>query len=134
MLKKDGIRAHVIVSFRQLSELLVEWKSFGIWVIVWPLDTHAEHEDIKAVALAAKQHMQSGGKIVTAWPPLTIQNRVKWMILSKLLKILDESLLACGGFKQMAVTSSNRIEGAKFPLRNGVRKMVPNTISRMSEP
>ncbi|VDO92849.1 unnamed protein product [Heligmosomoides polygyrus] len=46
MLEKDGerigIRARLIVTFGQLREVVVEWKAFSIWVIVWPLDIHAD--------------------------------------------------------------------------------------------
>ncbi|VDL70759.1 unnamed protein product [Nippostrongylus brasiliensis] len=117
--EKIGIVARVTVTFRQLSELVVEWKSFGTWIIVWPLDAHAEQADIETVALAICQHMQSGGKIVTALPPLSAHNRTKWVVISKLWRTLDETLLASAGVGQMAATASNKIEGNRVFLEEG---------------
>lgn len=115
----------MIVTFQLLGEVFEEWKSTGIPVIVWPLGTHAEHEGIETVAPATQT---SRRKIVTAWPPLTIQNRVKQTVISDLWRTLVESLLACAGVKQMPVSSS---QPAKFALKKGVRKVVHNTTNRM---
>uniref|UniRef100_A0A8L8JWG3 DDE Tnp4 domain-containing protein n=1 Tax=Heligmosomoides polygyrus TaxID=6339 RepID=A0A8L8JWG3_HELPZ len=87
---KIGIRAKVVVTFQQLKEQVVEWKSFGTWVIIWPLDIHADQKDIEAIALAAQQHLEAGGRTVTAWPPVSSQNRAKWIVMSKLWRALDE--------------------------------------------
>ncbi|KIH66563.1 hypothetical protein ANCDUO_03111 [Ancylostoma duodenale] len=117
MLEKDGemlgIRTRVIVTFRQLSEVVTEWKAFSIWILVWPIDIHTEQKHVENVALAAQEHMKSGGRIITAWPPITVNNRTKWIIMSKLWKTLDEKLLSCAGAGQMAVTASNMVDTNK---------------------
>ncbi|VDO99116.1 unnamed protein product, partial [Heligmosomoides polygyrus] len=81
-LEKDGQRGDVLTkmvsSFDRMLELLEEWSSFRTWVIVWPLDSKMDEDKTKRLLKLARGHLQSGGKLVTVWPPINEKNAPKW--------------------------------------------------------
>nr|CDJ87441.1 unnamed protein product [Haemonchus contortus] len=43
---KRGITMRVATSFKQLREILTEWKTYAMWIIVWPEDKNFKEEEI----------------------------------------------------------------------------------------
>ncbi|CAJ0605035.1 unnamed protein product [Cylicocyclus nassatus] len=110
-MERDGTRGRVATkvatTFARLLDVLEEWRSYKAWVIVWPLDSNPADDVPQKMMVAAKEYLEEGGKIVTAWPPITSKNHDLWRELSGLWKTFDETLIQCDKGRQVFTTASN---------------------------
>ncbi|KIH55035.1 hypothetical protein ANCDUO_14816 [Ancylostoma duodenale] len=60
---KGGIHTAVVRNFMESREKPNEWRSYGTWVITWPVDENWTAEKIKEICSACAQHLTEGGKI-----------------------------------------------------------------------
>lgn len=118
-MERDGLRGEVatrvVTDFNRLAEILEEWRSFRLWVIVWPLDSVFKDDVPGKLIGAAKTFLEEGGKIATAWPPITFKNQGKWLGMVDVWKSFDEALQKLDKRNHVFTTASNcRIEGKLF--------------------
>ncbi|VDP15422.1 unnamed protein product [Heligmosomoides polygyrus] len=107
---KRGICTRVATSFKQLREVLMEWKANTIWVLVWPVDLGLKKDDIFAIVKACDEHFEEGGRIVGVWPPIVEKTLNKWKAMSEIWTMLDETLAKRAGTGQFVRTASSKIE------------------------
>lgn len=119
LLQKDGPRGDLITkvttTYSQLKQTLAEWKTFGVWIIVYPIENGGEQAVMDDIVKLAKRHLEEGGRIVTAWSPITAQTKDGWMSMVELWKTLDATFSRFATADQMFSTASNVfIEGKLF--------------------
>ncbi|VDP15624.1 unnamed protein product [Heligmosomoides polygyrus] len=119
LLEKDGprrgIATRVATTFKQLREILNEWATYPIWIIVWPLDRKFKEDEVCEVVKACDKHFEHGGRIVSAWPPIVEKNAETWKKMMEMWSILDAGLNKRAGSGQFFSTAPARIEnGAVF--------------------
>lgn len=107
---KRGICTRVATSFKQLREVLMEWKANTIWVLVWPVDLGLKKDDILAIVKACDEHFEEGGRIVGVWPPIVEKTLNNWKAMSEIWTMLDETLAKRAGTGQFVRTASSKIE------------------------
>ncbi|VDL72315.1 unnamed protein product [Nippostrongylus brasiliensis] len=118
LLERDGPRGglitKVVTTYSGLKETLGNWKTFATWIIVWPMESRGQEEVMKEIINLGRNHLEEGGRIVTAWLPVTAPNEAQWKSMTKLWKILDDALLGFGGENQVIVTASNLVKDNKI--------------------
>ncbi|VDK52496.1 unnamed protein product, partial [Cylicostephanus goldi] len=123
LLEKDGpgigILTKVVRSFRHLSDIIGEWKGNKIWIIVWPLDKAPTESDLCSIVKSCYDQFQSGGRVITAWPPLVENNEVIWKNMVEMWTVLDETLAKQGGPKQCITTANSKIKSGKVLCEKG---------------
>ncbi|VDP23128.1 unnamed protein product [Heligmosomoides polygyrus] len=94
LLEKDGpqrgVATRVAGNFKQLRDILDEWRAYSIWVIVWPMDLKFSESNICDVVKVCDRHFEGGGRIVTAWPPVVEKSIGAWKKMSEIWQMLDE--------------------------------------------
>ncbi|EYC32035.1 hypothetical protein Y032_0003g1364 [Ancylostoma ceylanicum] len=122
-LERDGQRGDILVkmatTFDRVLEVLEEWSTFRSWVIVWPIDSRMNEERSKKLLKLAKTHLESGGKIVTVWPPVNEKNEMKWRAVAELWNTLDDALLKIDVGNNVFTTSSVKIIEGKIFIEAG---------------
>ncbi|EYB86338.1 hypothetical protein Y032_0281g1262 [Ancylostoma ceylanicum] len=122
-LERDGQRGDILVkmatTFDRVLEVLEEWSTFRSWVIVWPIDSRMNEERSKKLLKLAKTHLESGGKIVTVWPPVNEKNETKWRAVAELWNTLDDALLKIDVGNNVFTTSSVKIIEGKIFIEAG---------------
>ncbi|KHJ87342.1 hypothetical protein OESDEN_12886 [Oesophagostomum dentatum] len=78
---KGGLHTVVVRPFRDLHEKLSEWRSYGTWVITWPVDENWSPDVIKGICASCAKQFKKGGRVVTAWIPCVQNNIDKWTIM-----------------------------------------------------
>ncbi|VDO66202.1 unnamed protein product [Haemonchus placei] len=89
---KRGITTRVVTSFKQLREILTEWTTHAIWIIVWRKDKNFKEEEICEIVKACGQHLAEGGQVVTAWPPVIEKNVENRKSMVEIWSMLDETI------------------------------------------
>nr|CDJ89284.1 unnamed protein product [Haemonchus contortus] len=89
---KRGISTRVGPTFLQLKEFLYEWSAHAVWVIVTPLEQKFKEEEVTEVVKACGKHLENGGCIVSAWPPVVARNSEVWKKMFDIWKLLDATL------------------------------------------
>ncbi|EYC18252.1 hypothetical protein Y032_0028g1760 [Ancylostoma ceylanicum] len=102
---KGGVQTAVVKTFKDLREKLNEWRSFGTWVVTWPIDEKWSEEKIKEICAAMAEHLKEGGRIVTAWTPCVQSNAEAWKRLHGVWKTTDEMIKNSASEKQFFPTS-----------------------------
>ncbi|VDP02071.1 unnamed protein product [Heligmosomoides polygyrus] len=117
LMEKDGPRCGLItklvLSCEALKDVLKDWKTFGTWTIVYPIEAKGRKDVISEILKPIKLHLQAGGRIITAWTPITAQEEEKWLSI-KLWRTLDDMILKFGGNEQVVVTASNIVKDGKL--------------------
>ncbi|VDO62575.1 unnamed protein product [Heligmosomoides polygyrus] len=104
-----------MVSFDRMLELLEEWSLLRTWVIVWPLDLKMDEDKTKRLLKLVRSHLQSGGKLVTVWPPINEKNAPKWKELMDLWSALDSALERIDDGNQVFKTANSiTVEGRLY--------------------
>ncbi|VDO22395.1 unnamed protein product [Haemonchus placei] len=116
---KGGLTTKVVPTYKQLRNTLQDWTTFAIWVIVYPLESRGDKKIICDILRIAKSHLENGGKIVTAWSPLTAKKEKEWRIMMNFWRMLDEILVKMGGEDQVVTTSNSRIMDGKIYMEAG---------------
>ncbi|VDO25396.1 unnamed protein product, partial [Heligmosomoides polygyrus] len=116
---RGGIITKVVITYTGLKETLANWKTFAIWVIVWPLENRGQEDIMKEIVDLARSHLDDGGRIVTAWPPVTAPKETKWKSMRKIWKTLDDVIAGYGTEDQVALTASNFVSDNKIFLEAG---------------
>ncbi|KIH47182.1 hypothetical protein ANCDUO_22759 [Ancylostoma duodenale] len=81
---------------------------------------HERKSDVPEKLLTlSKKYLKEGGKIVTAWPPITSKNQSKWHGISDLWKSFDEALVKCDCGGQVITTASNMWKHGKLFIEAG---------------
>ncbi|VDP35703.1 unnamed protein product [Heligmosomoides polygyrus] len=118
LMEKDGPRCglitKVVLSYGALKDVLKDWKTFGTWIIVYPIEAKGRKDVISEIVKLIKLHLQAGGRIITAWTPITAQKEEKWLSMTKLWRTLDDMILKFGGNEQVVVTASNIVKDGKL--------------------
>ncbi|KHJ79738.1 hypothetical protein OESDEN_20606, partial [Oesophagostomum dentatum] len=102
---KGGIQTAVVRNFKELRERLNEWRTFGTWVLVWPIDEKWTQDKITEIVTAIAEHLREGGRVVTAWTPCVQSNFEAWSRMRGLWKTLDESIKNTATEEQFFPTS-----------------------------
>ncbi|KIH57010.1 hypothetical protein ANCDUO_12806 [Ancylostoma duodenale] len=93
LLEKDepraGLVTRVATSFAQLQKVFESWTSFGTWVVVHPMESKGEVEITEEIVKLMKNHLEAGGKLITAWTPITDARKEKWMAMRQVRMTLD---------------------------------------------
>ncbi|XGW15120.1 hypothetical protein V3C99_000979, partial [Haemonchus contortus] len=110
---RGGIQTTIVKTFKALQEKLKEWNSFGIWVIVWPIDNNWEKAEITEITTKCAQHFQEGGRIVSAWTPCSHENAQAWTKMYDVWSTLDETLEKGAGKGQFRATASTKMIDGK---------------------
>ncbi|KIH65385.1 hypothetical protein ANCDUO_04294 [Ancylostoma duodenale] len=111
---KREVVTRVGTSFAKVVEILKEWKIHRTWVIIWPLDPKMDEELFRKLMLMCKNHIEEGGKVVTAWPLIKEKNAVRWYEMAELWKCLDENLTRFKTGSQVFTTASNMFCNGKL--------------------
>ncbi|EYB97728.1 hypothetical protein Y032_0138g2082 [Ancylostoma ceylanicum] len=132
VLEKDNIRVDkndndnsgtiitkAIVTFEEMEHTLCEWRTFGTWVLVWPIDKHPLENTIENILRCIIDHMKAGGKVVTAWTPIVENNCVDWYAMRDLWVFMDDTLKKCAGVGQMFTTARNHVKQGRVFLETG---------------
>lgn len=119
LLDRDGPRGNlvtrVVTSFKELKEVLQSWTPFGVWVVVYPVDDSQDRVVIEDVVKLMRRHVELGGRIVTAWTPITEEKEAQWRKVMKLWQTIDSAIEAVGGVDQVVLTANTReLEGKLF--------------------
>ncbi|VDO39946.1 unnamed protein product [Haemonchus placei] len=110
---RGGIQTTIAKTFKALQEKLKGWHSFGIWVIVWPIDPNWEKAEITEITTECAQHFQEGARIVSAWTPCSHENAQAWRRMYDVWSTLDETLEKGAGKEQFRATASTKLIGGK---------------------
>lgn len=117
LLEKDGpqrgVATRVAGNFKQLRDILDEWRAYSIWVIVWPMDLKFSESNICDVVKVCDRHFEGGGRIVTAWPPVVEKSIGAWKKMSEIWQMLDETVAKRAGAGQYFRTASSKIENGR---------------------
>ncbi|KIH47539.1 hypothetical protein ANCDUO_22398 [Ancylostoma duodenale] len=117
-MERDGIRGDVltkvVLTFDRLIDVLEEWGTLKTWVLVGPPDMNVKSDVPKKLLTLSKKYLEEGGKIVTAWPPITSRNQTKWHGISDLWKSFDEALVKCDCDGQVVTTACNMWKHGKL--------------------
>lgn len=123
LMEKDGPRngliTKVAVSYVKLRETLLNWRTFGTWILVFPIEDRGDSTVFEDIVKLVKAHLEEGGRVVTAWTPLTAQNLSKWISMSELWKTLDSTFGKFAGPDQMMPTARNMIVDGKVYMEAG---------------
>uniref|UniRef100_A0A7I5ECV6 START domain-containing protein n=1 Tax=Haemonchus contortus TaxID=6289 RepID=A0A7I5ECV6_HAECO len=68
---RGGVYTRVVKSFESLRNTLVDWTTYGTWIIVLPIEGKAAGSTIEEPVKMARTHLEEGGRIVTVWTPVT---------------------------------------------------------------
>ncbi|KAK6053370.1 hypothetical protein COOONC_09125 [Cooperia oncophora] len=107
------------VNWNRLADLMEEWKTSKAWVIVWPQNAELKGDIAEKLMKTAKNYLDEGGSIATAWPPITANNQSKWMNTSEVWKNLDEALLKLSSKENVYCTASNKLLDGKLYIEIG---------------
>ncbi|VDP46289.1 unnamed protein product [Heligmosomoides polygyrus] len=123
LMEKDGPRneltTRVVMSYSKLLETLTSWRKFSTWILVFPIEKKGDCSIFEEIVKLAKTHLEDGGRIVTAWTPVTAQNFGKWKAMVELWRILDLTFQKFAGPGQFVTTASNMISDGKVFLEVG---------------
>lgn len=112
LLEKDGPRGDLVTrvatSFEMLRAALREWSTFGIWVVVYPLDDSTQQQAVKDVVDLIKKHLDKGGQLITAWTPISEEKEVQWRAMMELWATFDTTVEEFGGPDQVFATANTR--------------------------
>lgn len=118
-MERDGlpgeVMSKVVTDFNRLVEVLEGWRNYRLWVIVWPLDPTFKDNVLCRLIGRAKSFLEEGGKIATAWPPVTFKKQGKWHNMIDVWKSSDEALLKLQKGGHVFTTASHLlVEGKLF--------------------
>ncbi|VDO87056.1 unnamed protein product [Heligmosomoides polygyrus] len=123
LLERDGPRGglitKVVTSYGALKETLLNWATFGIWVIVFPIEVRGKKDVIEEIVGIVRSHLEGGGKVVTAWTPITAAKKDSWIAMVPLWRALDAIFIRIGGNEQVVTTASNFMKEGKVFLEAG---------------
>uniref|UniRef100_A0A7I4Y522 CCHC-type domain-containing protein n=1 Tax=Haemonchus contortus TaxID=6289 RepID=A0A7I4Y522_HAECO len=121
-MERDGVRAGIVTKvvqgFDHLVRILEDWNSARTWVIVWPQDSNLKKSTLDDLIRVIKDFMESGGVVISAWPPITSRNHNKWFSMMDMWKHLDEALRKLDD-KQAVCTASSKIFDGKLFIEAG---------------
>ncbi|VDO90361.1 unnamed protein product [Heligmosomoides polygyrus] len=107
-----ALLARVATSFEMLRAALRDWTTFGISVVVYPLDDSTQQQVVKDVVDLFKKNLDKGGQLITAWTPISEEKEVQWRAMMELWATLDTTVEEFGGLDQVFTTANTReIEG-----------------------
>uniref|UniRef100_A0A7I4Z3W9 Integrase catalytic domain-containing protein n=1 Tax=Haemonchus contortus TaxID=6289 RepID=A0A7I4Z3W9_HAECO len=109
---KRGITTRVATSFKQLREILTEWTTHAIWIIVWPEEKNFK-EEICEIVKACGQDLAEGGQIVTAWPPVIEKNVENWKSMVEIWSMLGETIKRQAGAGQFYSAAGAKVENGR---------------------
>ncbi|VDP07470.1 unnamed protein product [Heligmosomoides polygyrus] len=89
---RRGIATRVATTFRQLREVLNEWRMNKIWVVVWPLDKTFKDDEIFEIIKACDRHFEDGGRFIAVWPPVLEKNIKVWKKMSEIWMMLEQAI------------------------------------------
>ncbi|EYC36974.1 hypothetical protein Y032_0839g2621 [Ancylostoma ceylanicum] len=112
-LEKDGMRGEILtrmaLTFDKVLEILEEWSAFRTWIITWPIDEKMDGAKSRKLLQLVKTQVSSGGKVVTAWPPINEKNASRWKGLIDLWRSLDETLSRIDDGHQIFITAGSSL-------------------------
>ncbi|KAK5975709.1 hypothetical protein GCK32_009172, partial [Trichostrongylus colubriformis] len=111
---KGGLITKVVTSFSTLRDTLMEWTTFGTWIIVFPMENKGKIEIFQEIVKIVKDHVEDGGHVVTAWTPITATNMAKWTSMVKLWKTLDWIFVKLGGNQVITTASCSLVNDKVF--------------------
>uniref|UniRef100_A0A7I5E5B3 RNA-directed DNA polymerase n=1 Tax=Haemonchus contortus TaxID=6289 RepID=A0A7I5E5B3_HAECO len=121
-MERDGVRGGIVTKvvqgFDHLVRILQDWNSARTWVIVWPQDSNLKKSTVDDLIRVIKDFMESGGVVISAWPPITSRNHNKWFSMMDMWKHLDEALRKLDD-KQAFCTASSKIFDGKLFIEAG---------------
>ncbi|KHJ81910.1 hypothetical protein OESDEN_18401, partial [Oesophagostomum dentatum] len=104
-----------VVETMDLRERLNEWRSYGTWVITWPVDENWSPDVIKEIcASCAKQFKEGRGRVVTAWTSCVQSNVDKWTSMIGVWRTIDQTLARGAGKHQFFATSGATVVNGKI--------------------
>ncbi|KAK6017150.1 hypothetical protein OSTOST_17362 [Ostertagia ostertagi] len=117
-LEKDGQRGEVVIkvatTFDRVLDILEDWSAFRAWVVMWPIDSKMDEVRLKRLLKMVKAQVNSGGKIVSVWPPVNEKNMAMWLQIQELWSALDSTLMRINDDNQIFVTSSSKVIEGKL--------------------
>ncbi|KIH69071.1 hypothetical protein ANCDUO_00588 [Ancylostoma duodenale] len=117
---RRGIATRVTTTFKQLREVLNEWKANKIWIIVRPCDEGFSDSEICEIVRACDQQFEDGERVVTAWPPLVEKNAGTWKTMAEIWAMLGKTIKKRVGPGQCIVTANSKVETGKVFCECGV--------------
>ncbi|KIH61435.1 hypothetical protein ANCDUO_08296 [Ancylostoma duodenale] len=122
-LEKDGMRGEILtrmaLTFDKVLEILEEWSACRTWIITLPIDEKMDEAKSRKLLQFVKSQVSSGGKVVTAWPPVNEKNASRWNGLIDLWKSLDETLSRIDDRHQIFVTAGSTLVHGKLVIEAG---------------
>lgn len=88
-------------------------------MIVYPVESGCSASVIEEIVRLTKEHFEKGGRVITAWTPVTAQNMNRWLAMVQLWQTLDNTLRKFAGAEQMATTAGSMVIEGKLYMEAG---------------